>query len=231
MSKQAYQLANKHELYGCALQILLDDVRDPCKEDLYNILEKIVKSDRAEEILRKYGSSLVQLVSFVDSKSSESWKKIVSLLSQSPAKRDLVELFISKKDVLVPLLEDICQVSHLNRKGNYDSLENHIQNIKKLNMTGFNYQDFQNSDGPLMNLLLEAYLDIWSKNRDTDIVTKEKLLVLLSKAPDCPSWDWARALFACKMVMYMMMSKKISNMVIAVINAPCFNSPILALEK
>lgn len=69
MSKQAYQLANKHELYGCALQILLEDVRDPCKEDLYSILEKIVQCDKAEEILRRYGSSLVQLVSHVDPKS------------------------------------------------------------------------------------------------------------------------------------------------------------------
>lgn len=69
MSKQAYQLANKHELYGCALQILLEDVRDPCKEDLYSILEKIVHCDKAEEILRRYGSSLVQLVSHVDPKS------------------------------------------------------------------------------------------------------------------------------------------------------------------
>lgn len=51
-----------------------------------------------------------------------------------------------------------------------------------------------------MNLLLEAYLDEWSAKKETDIVTKEKLLVLLSKAPDCPTWDWARALFACKMV-------------------------------
>ncbi|CAL8099347.1 unnamed protein product [Orchesella dallaii] len=168
MYKQAYQLANKHELYGCALQILIDDVRDPCKEDLYSILEKVLQTEKAEEILRKYGSSLVQLVSHVDPKSTESWVKIVGLLSLSPSKRELVELFISKKEVLVPLLEDICQ-------------------------------DFESSDGPLMNLLLEAYLDQWANKKDTDVATKEKLLALLTKAPDCPSWDWARALFACKM--------------------------------
>lgn len=39
MSKQAYQLAKQHNLYGSALQILLEDVRDPCKEDLYEVLE------------------------------------------------------------------------------------------------------------------------------------------------------------------------------------------------
>lgn len=50
-----------------------------------------------------------------------------------------------------------------------------------------------------MNLLLEAYLGQWSKNKDI-VVAKEKMLALLSKAPECPSWDWARALFACKMV-------------------------------
>jgi len=61
-------------------------------------------------------------------------------------------------------------------------------------------QDFESSDGPLMNLLMEAYLDQWKKNKDTDVATKEKLLALLTKAQDCPSWDWARALFACKMV-------------------------------
>ncbi|ODN06411.1 Vacuolar protein sorting-associated protein 11 [Orchesella cincta] len=180
MYKQAYQLANKHELYGCALQILIDDVRDPCKEDLYNILEKVLQTDKAEEILRKYGSSLVQLVSQVDPKSTETWRKVVALLSLSPSKRELVELFISKKEVLVPLLEDICQAC-------------------QYWWNEFSDYDFESSDGPLMNLLLEAYLDQWTKNKDTDVATKEKLLALLTKAPDCPSWDWARALFACKM--------------------------------
>lgn len=168
MSKQAYQLANKHEMYGFALQILLEDIKEPNKEDLYNTLEKIVQTENADDILRKHGSSVLQILSNVDPKSSDSWKKMVQLLNQSSSKRELVELFISKKDVLIPLLEDICQ-------------------------------DFQKSDGPLMNLLMEAYLDLWSKNKDTDIPTTEKLLALLSKAPDCPSWDWARALFACKM--------------------------------
>jgi len=81
MYKQAYQLANKHELYGCALQILIDDVRDPCKEDLYSILEKVLQTEKAEEILRKYGSSLVQLVSHVDPKSTGN-HNIIYLLSK-----------------------------------------------------------------------------------------------------------------------------------------------------
>jgi len=62
-------------------------------------------------------------------------------------------------------------------------------------------QDFEADDGPLMNLLLEAYLDQWSKGKDSDLALKEKILALLSKAPDCPSWGWPRALLACKMVM------------------------------
>jgi hypothetical protein len=52
-----------------------------------------------------------------------------------------------------------------------------------------------------MNLLLEAYLEHWGKNKDnSDLGSREKINALLSKAPDCPSWDWARALLACKMV-------------------------------
>jgi hypothetical protein len=70
MSKQAYQLAQKHELYGSALQILLEDVRDPCKEDLYNILEKTIRGENAEVILKRYGHALVQLVSQADPKSN-----------------------------------------------------------------------------------------------------------------------------------------------------------------
>lgn len=66
MSKQAYQLAKKHQLYGSALQILLEDVRDPCKEDLYEILENVVQDEKAEEILRRFGSTLVQLVGHAD---------------------------------------------------------------------------------------------------------------------------------------------------------------------
>jgi hypothetical protein len=60
-------------------------------------------------------------------------------------------------------------------------------------------QEFQADDGNLMNLLLEAYLEQWTKNKD-DIVSREKILALLSKAPNCPTWDWPRALLACKMV-------------------------------
>jgi len=60
MSKQAYQLAQKHKLYGSALQILLEDVRDPCKEDLFLILEKVIHEDNAETVLRRHGSDLVQ---------------------------------------------------------------------------------------------------------------------------------------------------------------------------
>jgi len=53
-----------------------------------------------------------------------------------------------------------------------------------------------------MNLLLEAYLDQWSRNKDTDLdqATRGKILALMSKAPDCATWDWSRALFSCKMV-------------------------------
>jgi hypothetical protein len=61
-------------------------------------------------------------------------------------------------------------------------------------------QEFTSDDGPLMNLLLEAYLEHWSKNKDTNFANREKILVLMSKAPDCASWDWPRALLACKMV-------------------------------
>ena len=73
MSKQAYQLAQKHELYGSALQILLEDVRDPCKDDLYNVLEKAIQDENAETILRKFGHSLVQLVCQTDQKSNGAW--------------------------------------------------------------------------------------------------------------------------------------------------------------
>jgi hypothetical protein len=66
MSKQAYHLAKKHNLYGSALQILLEDVRDPSKDDLYEILEKVVLDEKAEEILRRFGCTLVQLVSQTD---------------------------------------------------------------------------------------------------------------------------------------------------------------------
>jgi hypothetical protein len=77
MSKQAYQLAQKHQLYGSALQILLEDVRDPCKEDLYEILEKVVQDERAEEILRRFGSTLVQLVGQTDPKATG---KVISVI-------------------------------------------------------------------------------------------------------------------------------------------------------
>lgn len=69
MSKQAYQLAQKHELYGSALQILLEDVRDPCKDDLYNILEKVIQDEHVDNILKRFGHPLVQLVCQTDSKS------------------------------------------------------------------------------------------------------------------------------------------------------------------
>ena len=58
-----------------------------------------------------------------------------------------------------------------------------------------------------MNLLLEAYLDQWSTNKDGDSATREKMLALLSKAGECPTWDWARALFACKQVCHVMMDE------------------------
>jgi len=150
MSKQAYQLAQKHELYGSALQILLEDVRDPCKEDLYEILEKVVQDEKAEEILKRFGSSLVQLVGQADPKAIgtiislsiirrnynmeywlilyefklDAWKKIVSLLCQSPVKRELVDLFISKKDILIPLLENICQVAEIQKAYENNKLNN-----------------------------------------------------------------------------------------------------------
>lgn len=40
------------------------------------------------------------------------WKKIVSLLCKCSVKRELVDLFIPNKEILVPLLEDISQVCH-----------------------------------------------------------------------------------------------------------------------
>ncbi|CAG7816852.1 unnamed protein product [Allacma fusca] len=179
MSKQAYKLAEKHHLYGSALQILLEDIKDPSREEVYNILEKIVLDQNAdaEAILKRFGNSLVHLVGQVDSR-SDGWKKIVRLLCESPAKRDLVELFIGRKEILIPLLENICQ-------------------------------EFQTNDGPLMNLLLEAYLIQWSASNmadegesEGDSAVNEKILALLSKAPNCQSWDWARALFACKKAGY-----------------------------
>lgn len=92
MNKQAYQLAKKHHLYGNALQILLEDVRDPAKDDLFEILENgtfltttcsairyihwliswcpVVQDEKAEAILRRYGCTLVQLVSQTDPKAT-----------------------------------------------------------------------------------------------------------------------------------------------------------------
>jgi len=78
-----------------------------------------------------------------------------------------VDLFVANKEILVPLLENICL-------------------------------EFEAHDGPLMNLLLETYLDQWEY-----AYAHEKLMALLTKAPECPSWDWARALFACKKVRLM----------------------------
>lgn len=70
MSKHAYQLAQKHELYGSALQILLEDVRDPSKDDLYNTLEKAIHGDDAETVLRRYGHALVTVLCQEDTKST-----------------------------------------------------------------------------------------------------------------------------------------------------------------
>ena len=128
----------------------------------------------------------------------DGWKKIVKLLCESPVKRDLVELFIAKKEILIPLLENICQVHIQQSRYFFHQTSTYLKH-------DFSSQEFQSNDGPLMNLLLEAYLLQWSGNKEESEENQplnEKILALLSKAPNCPTWDWARALFACKKVCF-----------------------------